>query len=391
MNKRESSLADIPTSPRERLRKRFLAGDSTLNEDQELELLLSFSIGRNDITTPARNLITTFGCLDGVLRADPKRLLQVPGVGKASVCLIKLANSLREHASQEATAMQTAVIPPGDQSRPLTGYEQRDLFGRNQDNKIDGEKFFPIRSQPRKTIQDVLPSEGLLAARLALEAKTLPELQAKLIGQLSQNSIETRRRYAQSVIRWFFTGNVHSLVARTWASYQDDAITNDLLRYFYLAHEPVMGVCVSEAIFPLEPGIAIPSTYFDKFLVEFFQGEVPNKTRERLKQNLKKLGFLERTKGKPDRLASVTSQKISLVLLLHYLFAADSVRTVEVQHLLADPFWKYLGYKSDNAVRGVLREADAVGLFGKYIVADQLEQVTTCYTLDEIVERKVRL
>jgi hypothetical protein len=391
MNNRESSLKDVPTSHQERLRQQFLTGDLTLAEEQELELLLSFSIKHKDVVALARNLITTFGCLDGVLCADPKRLLQVPGVGESSACLIKLADSLRRRADHRVAVKQEPVIPTTDQSRLQAASEQRELFARNQVNHTDGEKSVPVRSRPRKTIQDILLSEGLLAARLASEAKSLPDLQANLIGQLSQNSIETRRRYAQSVIRWFFTDSVDSLVARTWASYQDEAITNDILRYLYLVQEPVMGLCVSDALFPLEPGISIPPAYFDRFLADFFKGEAPNKTRERLKQNLKKLGFLERSKGRPDRLANVTSQKISSVLLLHHLFAANSVRTIEVRHLLANPFWKYLGYKSEDAVRSVLREADAAGLFGKYIVADQLEQITTCFTLDEILKRNVRL
>lgn len=64
-----------------------------------------------------------------------------------------------------------------------------------------------------------------------------------------------------------------------------------------------MGACVTEALFPLENGIIIPVTYFDKFLTDFLREPPPERTRKRLKINLKKLGFLERAKGKPDRLA----------------------------------------------------------------------------------------
>jgi hypothetical protein len=107
--------------------------------------------------------------------------------------------------------------------------------------------------------------------------------------------------------------------------------------------------------------------------------------------NLKRTGFLERSRGKPDRLLPVVPQKTSALVLLHYLFAAEAVRTVELRNLFANPFWKYLGYKSQDAVRTVLREADAAGLLGKYVVADQLDQVTTCFTLDELLKRKARL
>jgi len=87
----------------------------------------------------------------------------------------------------------------------------------------------------------------------------------------------------------------------------------------------------------------------------------------------------------------VVPTKTSFLILLHHLFAAKSVRTVELRNLVTNPFWKYLGYKSEDAIRALLREADAAGLVGKYVVADQLEQVTTCFTLDELLERRVRL
>ena len=55
MNERESILGDGPASHRKRLRQQFLAGDSTLAEEQELELLLSFSIARKDVAPLARS------------------------------------------------------------------------------------------------------------------------------------------------------------------------------------------------------------------------------------------------------------------------------------------------------------------------------------------------
>jgi len=152
-----------------------------------------------------------------------------------------------------------------------------------------------------------------------------------------------------------------------------------------------MGACVADALFPLENGISIPPSYFDRFLDEYLGVAPPAKTRERIKINLKRLGFLERAKGKPDRLAPVAPQKTSFMILLHHLFAPRSVRTVELRTLFANPFWKHLGYKSEDAVRNVLREADAAGAIGKYIVADQIEQVTTCYALDEWLKRGMRL
>jgi hypothetical protein len=243
----------------------------------------------------------------------------------------------------------------------------------------------------RRTIQDVLIPEGLLAVKLAREAKSQEELLNILVNRLGQNSMETRQRYSQSIVKWFLPDGVAGLLPVVWRAYEDEAIALDLLRWSYLNQEPIMGKCVAEALFPCETGLSMPATYFDKFLLDHLGEAPPIKTRERLKTNLKKIGFLERVKGKPDRLLPVVTQKTSFLILLHHLFAAKTVRTVELRNLLANPFWKYLGLKSEDSLRALLREADAAGLIGKYVVADQLEQVTTCFTLDEFLERRARL
>jgi hypothetical protein len=251
----------------------------------------------------------------------------------------------------------------------------------------------PVTKTPTgaKAIQDALLPEGLRAVKLSTECRSMEELQHKLLNTLSQNSLETRTRYSQSILKWFFRDGIDGLLPRAWRAYADEAIIDDLLRYSYLVQEPLMGACVANALFPLENGLVIPPSYFDKFLTDFLRETPPEKTRERLKINLKRLGFLERAKGKPDRLASVAPQKTSFLILLHNLFASRWVRTVELRNLFANPFWKYLGYKTEDAVRSVLREADAARVIGKYVVADQLEQVTTCFTFEELLQRQVRL
>lgn len=230
-----------------------------------------------------------------------------------------------------------------------------------------------------------------MALKLAHEANSVEELIGLLQNRLGQNSMETRRRYALSLVKWFFPEGLEGLLPRVWQAYQDEAIGIDLLRWSYLKQEPIMGGCVAEALFPCENGLMMPATYFDRFLQEHLGENPPEKTRERLKSNLKKLGFLERSQGKPDRLLPVGTQKTSFLLLFHHLFAAKAPRTVELKNLLANPFWKYLGYKAEDNVRMLFREADAAGVIGKYVVADQLEQVTTCFTLDELLERRVCL
>jgi hypothetical protein len=89
-------------------------------------------------------------------------------------------------------------------------------------------------------------------------------------------------------------------------------------------------------------------------------------------------------------ISQIPMPKTSLLILTHYLLA-PTPRTVTIKDVLSNPFWQYLGVRESEAVRKVFREADANGAITKYIMADQLEQVTTRYSFDEFVQRKVQL
>ena len=243
----------------------------------------------------------------------------------------------------------------------------------------------------KKTISDLRFQEAILAVKESTNCQDLKELQSRLIGAFRQNSQETRLRYARFVVHWFFPDGIDGIARRTWAAYQDDKILADILRYLYLEREPVVGACVAECLFPLEIGMRVPGLVFDRFLNAYFGDEPTKKTSQRLKSNLKLLGILERSRGEDDRLVSPSPSKTSVLILIHQIFSPAEPRTIELQNLLANPFWKYLGFKSEDEVRRIMREADAAGLIGKYVVADQLEQITTCLTIDELLAKKARL
>jgi hypothetical protein len=243
----------------------------------------------------------------------------------------------------------------------------------------------------KKTISDLHFPEAILAVKESTACQDLKDLQDCLVSRLGQNSHETRLRYARFVIRWFFADGLDGIARKTWVAYQDEKILTDILRYLYLAHEPVMGACMAECLFPVELGMRVPASLFDRFLSSHYGGGQTKKTTQRLKSNLKQLGVLERCPGEDDRLVALNPSKTSLVLLTHHIFASAEPRTIELRNLLANPFWKYLGLKREDEVRAIFREADAAGCIGKYVVADQLEQLTTRLTLDAFLSKKMRL
>ena len=138
---------------------------------------------------------------------------------------------------------------------------------------VDGVQTSPVKpilrgTGAKKTISDLHFPEAILAVKESTACQDLKELQACLVSRLGQNSQETRLRYARFVIRWFFADGLDGIARKTWVAYQDEKILTDILRYLYLANEPVMGACMAECLFPVELGMRVPASLFDRFLLE---------------------------------------------------------------------------------------------------------------------------
>jgi hypothetical protein len=257
--------------------------------------------------------------------------------------------------------------------------------------KVSVEQEMRKQDGASKTISDLYVPDAMIAIKEATNCESLEALKERLIQVLGQNSAETRLRNARFIIRWFFPDGIDGIARKTWSAYGDDRILLDVLRYLYLLQEPVMGKCVTDCLFPIELGMRVPASEFDRFLASYYSAPATKKTTQRLKTNLIKLGILEVGRGRDHLLVQLVPTKTALLILTHSIFAPAGPRTVELKRLLADPYWKYLGFKSEDAVRTVFREADAAGILGKYVVADQLEQITTRWGLDELLSNKPRM
>jgi hypothetical protein len=84
------------------------------------------------------------------------------------------------------------------------------------------------------------------------------------------------------------------------------------------------------------------------------------------------------------------SNETASLLIFHHRYA-PTPRVIDLKFLLREPTWKYLGFSSEDAVRGFMRNLERRGLIGRYATVDRLEQVTTRYPLESLIERKVRL
>ena len=77
-----------------RLRERFLsAGPGSLADYEMLELVLFRAIPRRDVKPLAKQLLERFGDFNGVISAVPARLRELPGVGQAVICELKVVEA----------------------------------------------------------------------------------------------------------------------------------------------------------------------------------------------------------------------------------------------------------------------------------------------------------
>ena len=86
---------------RERLRQRFdKVGYLGMHDYEILELLLCLSIPRGDVKPIAKDLLYRFKTLEAVFHADDNLLLEINGVGKQTVHLLKIMLATHQRLTQ---------------------------------------------------------------------------------------------------------------------------------------------------------------------------------------------------------------------------------------------------------------------------------------------------
>ena len=129
----KESKQNIHKDHRSRLKSQFVEyGIEPLTDVQKLELLLFYSIPQKDTNPIAHELISTFGSLKNVLKANYNQLMQVSGVKENTATLITLTNHMLNYI--ERPAGQTNI------SSSKTAKEFASKFYYN----VDVEQFYVI-------------------------------------------------------------------------------------------------------------------------------------------------------------------------------------------------------------------------------------------------------
>jgi hypothetical protein len=239
------------------------------------------------------------------------------------------------------------------------------------------------------TLQDFPLDAGIQAVKDSLEFTDFDAFYEHLVDSLPQNSPVTRRRYASLVVRWLFPEHhLGGLFPRVWEAYRDEQLLRQLTRVTVLEVEPVVARFVLEVLRPLPPGARFDPIMARDFVTSLY-GAYKKNSYDRLLVTTRKLGFIERG-GNGWIVSAIPRPSDALLVLLHARLAPVP-QIVRVADLLNEPFWQYLGLRQPDEVRAILHDAHAAGLLARYSTVDQLEQITTRYTLDEYLGRALRL
>lgn len=231
--------------------------------------------------------------------------------------------------------------------------------------------------------------ESIFAIKASVRFESFESFKRYLVENLPQNSLKTRKKYASYILARFFPNqSLEQLPVMVWKLYHDETILLDIMRFEFLKRERLIAHFIEKKLSGFAPGNLIPKEVFLDYLTEIY-GEIKPKVVSRLREILRSLGYLGHNNRKYF-IPSIVPNKTAFLIILHNLFA-KTVQTVALKDIETDPFWKYLRIPNGQSIKQILREASANNLISKYIVADQLEQITTRYSLKEFIERKIAL
>jgi DNA repair protein RadC len=152
-----STAKDLPKrlQPREMFDR---LGAEHVPDEVLLAILLRFGTKGNNVVDLSRELLQQFGSLTALVRAKPKELSRLKGIGPTKSRELKAALELARRLSQEQVEENAAIHGPEDAARLL----------REQARELEHERFwvFPLDVRNRLKAHPVAVSQGLLNASL---------------------------------------------------------------------------------------------------------------------------------------------------------------------------------------------------------------------------------
>lgn len=261
--------------------------------------------------------------------------------------------------------------------------------------KLRNEHGEAIRTRPTTVmnrsvavLQDMFWPENVAAAMLSDRFTDIEVFREAITDQVfAQPSPQTRNRYASYFIKWFLPSVTFAEpTAQCWRAFHDRAALEHVMRWQFISSNPLIAGFVDGRLTYVAPGEPVDDLV-DMYLAEQ-SGQINDKSRNRMKANLRKVGLLLLQDRRHYRIIPEVSTK-AVAILLASLFAPQA-QVVSLDRLVSDPWWKRLGLTDEAALRAKLLETVKDGLISRSLKMDTLDQITTRYSLEQFVAGEVR-
>lgn len=354
---------------RERARKRLLKGEN-LSDGQLLELLLMYGIPQKDVRPLANELLTEHGSLESVLDVDCKILTKKSLIKENTATLFKLLRLLIDRNVSKHTIHKTAEP------------EQFDLFGSFPDKENKSR-----HTKTDKTLQlfaNAVIRDSLDILPQLPETQDLAELTVFIRNNLHYNSVESRHRYTNYVLKRLFpNGKVNLPLIRFGHSFVNTQDLRDVCFNKYLHAEPLLRKTMEDLIVPAISRGFIKRDEIVQYIDAIFPGMKSNSkcvlaiVDVLIRTNICKLQKQEITfRNRKPNIAS-------FVYILHSEFQEPGMYDCNL--LKNNPYITAMLWDSD-CIDEILYESRNYGYVSKISNIDGIKQFTTKFHLAEITE-----
>ena len=394
---------------RERLRRRFLAGEQTTQTDAALlELLLCFAIPRRDVQPLAADLIARHGSLEAVLALDHDTLRRQHGITEQAAVLLRLVDTIRRREAQEGSGIaaghgpaQLALLPDtADAHRaPSSAAAAETPLSPGEPETAPDADDKPLEEseagQPESRGPIAQPRTGLFGKAMLKEAidmlprlpdtESLDEVRAFLRANLPFSFEQTRQRNTSYVVsRMFPSGRADSALRRFAVAFADGQELRDVCFYRFCVAEPLMLDILDELLLPALGKGRVQRSAVREYLNLRFPDSRSTETCSTAVLNALEAGG--GVGAYADRL-TVAYRQLSLpsfAFILHSEFPEPGMYDIGL--LERSRPLKAMLWQPDQIVPA-LYELRNRGLVNKVSEIDTVRQFTTRWTLDEMVEQ----
>jgi hypothetical protein len=206
-------------------------------------------------------------------------------------------------------------------------------------------------------------------------------------SKLNFNSSETRKRYSRAMITRFqrldkkvFDGFVYLIKQKV-----NTELVEKIWRILFCVSEPLIAKIYLEIVWPQEPGSPIKRDHIKSYIQTTFS-QKSDKLNQRILECLRYAGYVI-PHGKQELIVVGFGNLEAALILSTHLLLAQSPRTIKLTEIEASNYWRFLGYKKFDHVRIGFRRAEAQGFIMRYALVDHLEQITTRYTWNELLDK----